>query len=108
VSWQSPNNEPAIIANGQRILAREDIGPDGSLDHVRIHVDTATVEDRHQVQSMSDDMVNGIRQIRGGRDARYMILQPDMQSIDDRAAFVLPDTSAVLAGSRLRWHKGKA
>jgi hypothetical protein len=39
-----------------------------------------------------------LRQIRGGRDAPDMLLQPGMQGLHDRSTSLLPDLPSVLGG----------
>ena len=47
---------------------------------------------------MSDCIANGLGQIRDGRDAPNMVLQPDVQSLDNEAASLLPNVSSALGG----------
>ena len=47
---------------------------------------------------MSDRVANGFGQIRDGRDAANVILQPGAQSLDNWATSLLPHMSSVLGG----------
>ena len=47
---------------------------------------------------MSDRVANGFGQIRDGRDAANVILQPGVQSLDNRATSLLANMSSVLGG----------
>src|SRR5689334_7717798 len=66
----------AVVAREQGIFARECIWPDRAFDHVRVHLDATVVQEHGQTGPMPDCIAHGLGQIRDGRDAPDMVLQP--------------------------------
>src|SRR5689334_24406640 len=71
---------------------------DSSLDHVRIHLDTAVIEEDDKPGPMADRVAHGLGQIGDGRDAPDVVLQPGMQCFDDGTTSLLTNLSPMRGG----------
>ena len=88
----------AVRTGEQRVLACEGDWPDDAFDRIRVHLDTAIVEEGYQPRPMPYRITRGLREIGCARDARQLIVQPNMQCLDDRPTARTPDLYSVFSG----------
>jgi hypothetical protein len=69
---------------------------DGALDRVRVHLDTTVIEERRQARQVAERVTHGLRQFGAAGDARQMVLQPIVQSLNNRPTSVLSYSLSVL------------
>jgi hypothetical protein len=72
--------------------------PDGALDRVRVHLDPAVIEERHQAGPMTQRVTHGLREIGGSGHPMDVDLQPIVQSLDNRSTSLLPDFLPAISG----------
>ena len=88
----------AVGAGEEGVLAVERDGPDGSLDDVGVHLDTAVFEGEVEPLPSGQRVADRLGQLALLADVIELRLEPCLQGLDDRPAALLAHPPALIGG----------